>query len=232
MYGTERKGIRSYPWKVIYDVMTTQTAVFDLREDPAESQDRIDTLEPKQLHALESMLFSVMLGTTDTWYVEMGSDGGDRMFELRVSTAGSPVPARIYLHKILDAAGRLAEPGQAVVTEATQSELRVRHQGRGQSLVLAFKVEPVQVPVEFSFSIDGKGASDRTFLGPELSQAPQMPFTHRGGRAAAGLRGTPVRRPEAPYVLVWQSRSRFGKKAKVTLNERTREDLKALGYIQ
>jgi hypothetical protein len=97
---------------------------------------------------------------------------------------------------------------------------------------LAFKVEPVQVPVEFDFTIDGLPAGERTFLGPELAQPAQMPFERRGGRAAAGMRGTPSRKPEPPYILVWQSRSRFGKQAKVTLKEQTRQDLKALGYIQ
>ncbi|MFH1313225.1 MAG: sulfatase [Candidatus Eisenbacteria bacterium] len=231
MYGTEKKGVRFYPSKLIYDETTAQTMLFDLRDDPGELEDLSGTSGENHRGILENMLFRVMLGTTDTWYVQMGADDDGDTFDVTVSTARSPVVARIYLHKILDAGGCLTDRLQTVTTVATESELNIRWQGSGQPLTLAFKVEPAQAPVEFNFRIDSVPAMQSTFLGPGLLQTDRMPFTQRGGRAAEGLRGRPDRRPEPPYVLVWQSRSRFGGHTKVRLNEQTKADLKALGYI-
>jgi hypothetical protein len=101
------------------------------------------------------------------------------------------------------------------------------------SITLAFKVEtPAGVPVSFDLTMDGKPAIGETFIGESLRTPSEMPFAPTRRRAAAVEGSGPAARPRTPYFLVWYRESPHGARSKATLNEDTKSELRALGYIQ
>jgi hypothetical protein len=80
--------------------------------------------------------------------------------------------------------------------------------------------------------IDGKDASARTFIGDPLESPGTMPFTLELRGADARSKSSPRPRPSTPYVLIWHTSPQFRGRTAIKLNESTRQELKALGYIQ
>jgi hypothetical protein len=100
-------------------------------------------------------------------------------------------------------------------------------------ITLAFHLDgPPRLPVEFEVMIDGRDASGRTFIGDPLESPRTMPFALELRGTGARSKASPRPRPSKPYVLVWHNMPQFKGRTAIKLNESTRRELKALGYIQ
>ena len=99
-------------------------------------------------------------------------------------------------------------------------------------LTLAFKAGPDDFPVHFDLRIDGRPAAEATYLGPDLATLGQMPFTQRANKPRLKSRGAPDGRPPAPYFLVWLTEGKFRGETAIELNDETKRELRAIGYIQ
>jgi len=80
--------------------------------------------------------------------------------------------------------------------------------------------------------IDGEEAAGHTFIGDSLENPRAMPFALELRGVDACSKSSPRPRPGAPYVLIWHTLPEFRGKTAVKLDESTRQELKALGYIQ
>ena len=100
-------------------------------------------------------------------------------------------------------------------------------------ITLAFHLDgPPRLPVEFKVTIDGEDGSEHTFMGDPLRSPGMMPFTLELRGAGARSKSSPRPRPPTPYVLIWHNSPKFRGKTAIKLSESTRQELKALGYIQ
>lgn len=229
---TERKSVRAYPWKMIYEIAAERVYLYNLERDPGETRNVADE-EAGVRELLERALFKTILGVSDTWYVEMAAGGEDHDFGLRVGPGEKPFGSKIYLYGLLDANRKMiVDPDTTLVSRVSKSEIKVRGLGLNTTMTLAFKVEPRVSPVMFDLKIDGRRALDSTYLGKDLARPKDMPFSQKGAPAGASSAGEPESRPAPPYFIVWHSGSDPGEDIPARISDETRKQLKALGYLQ
>ena len=230
--GGERKGVTAYPWKLIYDVSTGEEWLFNLQEDPAETENLIG-LDGGTVPLLEGMLFKGLLAMSNTWYIEMAGDGTPHAFDLQVVAEKGSGIGRVHFHCFLDGDGRIVDPGGVVETTPSGSVLDIKGLEVAGSLTLAFKVEsPVGLPLSFDLRIDGVPAADATFIGESLKTPVAMPFSRKASRAARKSGGRPLRKLRGPCFQVWYSEAHHRGEERAQLRDETRRELRALGYIQ
>lgn len=66
--------------------------------------------------AVEEMLFKAFLATPGTWHVEIDGGDAEHIFDLKISAGQNLLGCNIYLHNLLDAAGRLTGTYGVTVT--------------------------------------------------------------------------------------------------------------------
>jgi hypothetical protein len=225
------KCVSSYPWKLILDTRTSERSLFNLEEDPHE-QRPIGGKPTSDEHRLEQAIYRTLFAMTDSWYVEMEGGGQSHTFDVSIDVGQDPVPGSIGVHSLLDTEGSPATPGSEPQVEATRTDLRISgYKGQGKTR-LAFTAEPGRAQIKFDLAIDGKPATSRTFLGRSMARPEMMPFLSDSGDKLTRSRGAPAGEIDAPYFLIWHSRSRFTGANRISLNDGTAKALKALGYIQ
>jgi arylsulfatase A-like enzyme len=230
LYGTEKKSVTAYPWKLIYDTVTEEEALLNLAQDPGEKTDLLhENAETKGL--LEEVLFKTLLALADTWYIEIAGGRDIHTFDLLVTVPDRPINGRFKMHKFLDSDGRIVDADRVALVEASENVLRLEGLELRGGLIMAFSAVPKRVPVSFDFRVDGEPAKSVTYLGEQLSRVETMPFEQKSGRFVQS-KGAPTDRPEPPYILVWHSASMFEGGTPVEFGEDTKRKLRALGYIQ
>jgi hypothetical protein len=230
LYGPEKKCMTAFPWKVVYDMVSAETMVFNLEEDPAELSD-LAASNPPAAALLKEVLFQTLLNISDTWYIELGAGGEEHTFDLDISISDKSASGNIQFYSLLDGEGRLIGEDLISFEEASRRGIRLKGVKLDTSLKLAVKVSPTIAHLRFDLRIDGVPAVKRTFLGPDLTPAKSMPFEN-AGRRNSKAKGIPTDTPEAPYFQVWYAGVGSQAETPVTLSDDTRRQLKALGYIQ
>ncbi len=231
MHGREKKSVTAYPWKLVHEMGTEEQMLFNLAEDPREMQNVIEAHQDR-LDPLVRLLFQALFGISDTWYVEIAAGAGRPVFDVDVTVERNLMPGDITLHRVLDKSGDIVEAPCPLIIDRAGSHLRLKDLRFSGSLVLAFKVYPEHFPVQFDFRIDGRSALGSTYLGEALQTPDAMPFTLKGRRARARSAGRPAGGPELPHILVWYEESRYQGDTSIKLDEETKKQLRALGYIQ
>ncbi|MGD9141232.1 MAG: sulfatase-like hydrolase/transferase, partial [bacterium] len=231
--GAEKKAVTAQPHKVIYDLITTGREFYNLDDDPGETHN-IAGAAGGTFALLENTLFSTILNIDETWYIEMGSDGGPHKFDIEVVSRRGPSIGRIYLPRLVEADGDLIEFTDRTATSPTeQNTLSLRGFEVEKRMLLAFKATPGEIPLEFDLKIDGMRAFESTYLGRSLEKPADMPFTQRAKRENIKARGKPGRRPPTtPYIAVWVSENVFRGETALDLSDETKRELRSLGYIQ
>jgi hypothetical protein len=230
LYGSEKKCMTAFPWKLIYDMMSTEAMVFNLEDDPLELNDLADS-DPPAAALLEEVLYQTLLDISDTWYIELGAGGEEHTFDLEVKISGKAAAVSFQFHGLLDSEGRFVGEDRIGFNEASRCVIRLKGIRLHTSLRLAIKVSPRIAPLLFDLWIDGVPAVKRTFLGPDLSPVKSMPFEN-AGRRKSKAKGVPTDSPEAPYFHVWYAGMGPEGDTPFALSDYTRRQLKALGYIQ
>jgi arylsulfatase A-like enzyme len=231
MHGREKKTVIAYPWKLVYEMGTEEEMLFNLAEDPEEMQNVIRA-HPDRLDILENLLFRALFGISDTWYMEISTGEGRPVFDIDVTAEKNLMPGDINLHRVLDRSGDIVEAPCPLIIDRAGSHLRLKDFSFSGSLILAFKVYPETFPVQFDLNIDGRSALKSTYIGESLERPDVMPFSLKGGRARARSAGRPAGNPESPHILVWYEQSRYQGGTSIKLDEETKKELRALGYIQ
>jgi arylsulfatase A-like enzyme len=229
--GPEQKGIVRHPWKMVYHVASKQEHLYN-REDDPEEQRNLTGDSTQEFAPLEQMLFTTMLGLSGTWYVELGAGRDSHRFDLEIEAERGPSPGRIHPYRIVESSGRIADVPDEIYDRVSESVLSVDGLELKGSLTLAFQVEPPEWPLRFEVQIDGRSAAGGTYLGEDLAGIEQNPFTVRRRRGTVISRGRPTGDLRPPYVLIWLAERDYGDDIKVEHDERTKRELRALGYIQ
>lgn len=229
--GPESKSVVNYPWKLIYNMGTQERTLFNLDDDPEERHDR-STEETAQQRFLEEMLFGTLFGMSETWYVELSGGSKGHAFGLEITAERGPSIGRIHPFKIFNDTGDIINVDEAVAQKASGSVLRIKDLTVKDTLTLAFQVEPSTWPVRLDISIDGRSALKQTYLGEDMRHPGEIPFTVKRHRSSVKSSRRPRGPREAPCVFVWLAESRHGDVVTVTHDEQTREEFRALGYIQ
>jgi arylsulfatase A-like enzyme len=230
LYGYEKKCVTLYPWKLIREVKSGKKQLFNLKTDPGETHD-LAAESPTALRTLEELIVKTMLDVSETWYVRICGAPG-QTFDLGISLAASAVGSSIYLHEFLDDNGDIVGTDPEGEMSVSWTTIKIDSLRLAGSLTLAFKVGPGIVPVKFDLEIDGKDATDRTFIGQNRVVPTKMPFTEKGDRAGPRSLGEPMETPAGPCFLVWHSGSSFEDTARIAFDEETKRALKAVGYFQ
>lgn len=230
--GGERKGVTAHPWKLIYHMPTGSEALFNLAEDPGETEDVIERYRDVKMLLTET-LFKNLLAMSDTWYVEMAAGGSRRKFDIGLTAVRGGGEGRLYFQHFWDRDGHMIATDAAVSENDPGSALEVHGLTTGGTVRLAFRVElPPGIPLTFDLRIDGQPAPEHTYFGPGLKSPAHMPFSRRTSRAAAPTADGPRRRPDAPYFVIWHTEGQGASTVPVDLRDDLKADLKALGYIQ
>lgn len=229
--GPEQKCVVRYPWKLIYTPVSGEQELFNLHDDPGE-QDNLAAGDAEHLLMLEEALLATLFGLSETWYIELAGGGQDRRFDLRITARRGPSIGRINPYAFFDDRGRLVKIEDLVSLRASGSVLEIDSLVVNGSLTLAFKIDPVRIPLEFHVEIDGRPAPEGTRLGDSLACPEEMPFKVTPRRGRVKCQGRPPGTPESPYALVWLAERSYKGDTTVELDEQTKKELRALGYIQ
>jgi arylsulfatase A-like enzyme len=230
LYGTEKKSVTVYPWKLIYDTVTGEQMLYNLKHDPCEQRNAVAT-DPETRRVLEEVLLRTLCGISETWYVELAGEG--HVFDVAMTLPSKPVAGKFEIARVFDEDGHLVDP-KALKFHRTQaqSEHGLMLQGLkiDGKLTVALKIAPESALLGFGITIDGATAPERTYLGESLTNPAALPFTQTEGRRSLS-RGEPVTRPAPPYAVIWCSENGQRVDTPVHLADDTKRRLKALGYI-
>jgi arylsulfatase A-like enzyme len=229
--GPEKKSVTAHPWKLIYNVDTREEMLFNLGRDPRENENLI-ARETGPGEAFEKLLFNAMFDISGTWYIEMNGGGEPHRFDIGLTSERELTVGRIYLYKAVDTGGRVHDIEHLVTPGRPVQELRIEGLSVTDRLTLAVKARPDNLPVNFDLAIDGVPAVGETYLGPSLGNLGHMPFTQKASKPNLKSRGVPEERPSPPYFLVWLSEGQYRGETAIEMNEETRKELRAIGYIQ
>lgn len=229
--GPEKKSVTAHPWKLIYNVDTREEMLFNLGRDPRENENLI-ARETGPGEAFEKLLFNAMFDISGTWYIEMNGGGEPHRFDIGLTSERELTVGRIYLYKAVDTGGRVHDIEHLVTPGRPVQELRIEGLSVTDRLTLAVKARPDNLPVNFDLAIDGVPAVGETYLGPSLGNLGHMPFTQKASKPNLKSRGVPEERPSPPYFLVWLSEGQYRGETAIEMNEETKKELRAIGYIQ
>jgi hypothetical protein len=231
-YGTEQKAISTQPWKVIYDMRSDSSALFNLADDPGELNDLAGNRD-EVLAGLDDMLVNTVLNVSGTWYVRLSGEGNIHDFDLNFdAAAGEGEGGAIMMYRFLDDQGMPVEAPAGARRRLQQSMLTVRDIKTSGPLTLALVVEPDDAPLEFDLHIDGEAATGRTYLGTSLTEPPEIPFVAGPETASRGRMLRLAAGIEGPRLVIWHGQRHYRGKSYVDLDEEATRELKALGYIQ
>jgi len=230
LYGSEKKAVVSYPWKLIYDTATKTMKLYRLDHDPGEVRD-LTGQETETADLFEEVLFKTMFAMAGVWHVEVGGLGHEFDIELRLPTR--PLSGSFREWRFFDGSGRLVKDEVEAVEYRRGDEVALEVKGLKieGTLEMVVEVMPEQIPCTFDIKIDGRREPGMVYLGAKLEHPDRIPFKHRMRRHAV-TRGRPGQRPDEPYVLVWHSGGGYTQGMPARMSEDTRRKLKALGYIQ
>jgi arylsulfatase A-like enzyme len=231
MHGSEQKCVAEYPWKLVLDVFSKQEVLFNLKDDPGETRNLIE-IEPAVTTRLEQHLYETLFDISDTWYMELAAGDERHTFDIEIKAEKGLMLGTVTLYKLLDSNGKIVPTEKAFTVSPHRSVLKVQGLELSGRATLALKIEPDRIPVRFNLAIDGRSAIDRTFTGSSLANPDEMPFIRKPGRAKVKSDGRPSGDLSAPYCLLWHSEGHYRGDTSIKLDEQTRKELKALGYIQ
>jgi arylsulfatase A-like enzyme len=218
-------------WKLVYNTETSERMVFDLQRDPGEKHN-LAAQKPQEIRAADDMLFRAMVGMSDTWYVRMAGGREPHIFNLTISPQRDAGIGEIQALGFLDQDGHYAGIKTIPDLEVTGSYLTIRGLSLANELTLLFKTTRKLLPLAFDLTIDGLPATERTYLGQALEHPRGMPFLRNAGRQSVRADSPPVRIPHTPSFLIWHTEAPYGGDRTVHLEEATKSELRALGYIQ
>jgi arylsulfatase A-like enzyme len=228
--GSEKKSITVDPWKIVYDLKSHEWMMFDLEHDPGETSD-VSQTRPEQLVGLRGLLLSGLFGTSGTWYARMCPSESGNAFSIEVNTESGAGTGHIRVAALLDEAGNDIDAGSKLEMET--HSIRIPGIDLKRPVTLAFQVDaPPMLPLEFTIGIDGAPAVGKTFVGKDLTDPGTHPFSivSRGSGARADT--PPHQEVSSPAVVLWFNASPYGGSVAAKIDERTRQDLRALGYVQ
>jgi hypothetical protein len=173
-----------------------------------------------------------MIGVTDTWFIEMAGGDEEHTFDLRVDCQVIKGSGRLGFHRIIDSSGRIMPIEDIADAEIRPSNIILKGFRSERPVQLAIKLRRTDASILFDLNIDGQPAVDKTFIGASMLQPVTMPFMEADSPEEGIDKGPPGRRPEPPYFLVWLAKSGFESRKTIELDEETKQELRALGYIQ
>jgi arylsulfatase A-like enzyme len=227
--GSERKSVSAHPWKLIYDTETGSDLVFNLADDPEELRPVPGSL-PGSVPLLKDALMRSLFRMNDTWYVEMVPGRVSCEFGLRISVEHALSRGNFTLCRYITADGSICDP---YGIEIEPSRLTIEGLGLSEPLTLAFQVDsPPGLPVTFELSVDGRLATDRTYLGKRLLQAKKMPLSLSPRYRGLKVEGPPSDDRPPPYLAIRHSEAEHPSRKAASLGPGTTGELRALGYIQ
>jgi arylsulfatase A-like enzyme len=231
MHGLEMKSVTAYPLKLIHHMTTGEEMLFDLDDDPEEMRNLIDQ-ELEVASGLKEILFKTLFEISDTWYIELAGGGEDHTVDLEITAEKGPGIGIINLYKLFAGNGDLLDPGEVLYSKASGSVLKLDGLNLKGTVTLAFKVDLPRIPIRFDFRIDGRSAGPHTCMGKSLASPDEMPFIIKGARGRVKSEGRPSGTLAPPYLLLWYSEGKYRGDTAITLDQETKKELKALGYIQ
>ena len=219
-----RRAVRTGDLKLIHAMDENRSEVYDLGADPGERHD-LGTARPEDRARLTRLLFARPDLLAGGWNVRWRGDGRGRRFDGRITTTGvfrSVVP---LFHD--SGAYRLERPDTLTFADLDQ-------EADGG---IVFTVAPETATVTFDLRVDGRARPEGVLVGGEGLPAAQIPLALDGAAVggpvfvppalAAGPGST---RPPRVVYLLWRTRPAAADQS-VTLDDETRERLRALGYI-
>jgi arylsulfatase A-like enzyme len=230
--GDPQASVTAYPWKLVCNLVTNREVFLNLEQDPGEL-DNLIRQKPEPYPTFSDAFMRMLFTMGDTWYVEMADDNSGHSFDLSVVAANDQFLGRLHLYRLIDQSGRVMPTDAEPAAESADTRLVFKGLRPSQTLTLAFQVEaPPALPVALDFRIDGRPAIGRTFVGEALRAVRNMPFFLRTGRAGSKTWMPPAHKPEPPYILVWRVPGDQVSQVRPEINEETKRELRALGYIQ
>ncbi len=238
LYGSEKKAVTAYSWKLIFDTVSQDEMLFNLAHDPHEHENLIET-DSQTASLLEQVLFETMFTMSETWHVEIAPGSEGNTFDITLSLPMRPTSGTFKIWRVFDGEGHLVKPkdmeagGISVRQEQGGSEVNLEMEASTlrRRLQLLVQVAPERIPCTFEISVDGKKDVNLIYLGEELQHPTAIPFTFKM-RKRGITRGEPRVRPHEPYVLVWHTGTEYGLHEPAKISDDTKRKLKALGYIQ
>jgi arylsulfatase A-like enzyme len=238
--GGEQKSLTGSACKVIHHLESGTTEVYDLKLDPGEKVSlELDGGQSASLPVEEAgcrdavrALFRAMFGTTESWHLEIRTEGRPHRFDIAVSASRGVVAGEIYPVRTIDSAGAYYPLKVSAAAPGTSGAISLKSLVIDDSLDLVFQSSPTRYPVTFELRIDGDPATNITFLGSDLVPPDGMPFVQAPGKPTCRSRGEPSTRPQPPYMVIWLSGAGYGEEVGATLNDSTKRQLRALGYLE
>jgi arylsulfatase A-like enzyme len=230
--GPEKKAVTAYPWKLTYELATTEEVLFDLEHDPGERDDIISA-QREAADPLEALMSRALFDMSDDWYVEVSGGSDAHVFDLVISAETGPARGWVCPFKAPEGGMMKVALGGKALHETPGSRFEVKGLSTRAPVTMGFKVQaPRGMRPTMDFRMDGRSAQERTYIGETLGHPASMPFPVPERRAKTESASGPAARPEPPYILVWHVESRYGAEIPASLSDEVKKELRALGYIQ
>lgn len=138
----------------------------------------------------------------------------------------------IWAYRMTGNDGKEFEVTHLLASQPFGETLKFKPIKTSDTLLLAFKTKPSNIPITFNLSIDDKKASGRTYIGSSHLPANEIPLTLKPAKPRVISEGRPEGDIEAPYFLIWYDPSPYSEQTHFILDEETKRELRSLGYIQ
>jgi hypothetical protein len=213
-----KKAIRRDALKLIRFVNENRSELYDLDADPREKRD-LSAMRPELRRDLVRELFTEVDLLSGAWNLTWNSDGEKRRFQGQIRTTGS-------FRSIVPL---FEEEGKYVIERGNTLSFTDNDQTSDSGMT--FTTVPYGAPVTFYLMVDGAVAEEQVYLGGHRAHPRDMPFTLEGDPASgAAFVRPPLEAGVEVGFCLWRTR-RAGPDQDVPLDERLRERLRSLGYV-
>lgn len=215
---TYQKALRDGDRKLIQFMGQNRGELYDLSLDPGERND-LAGAHPEECRQLLRELYARVDLFSGAWNLTWSSDGTARRFQGQISTTGifrSIVPL-------------FPEQGKYLFERG--NTLSFTDAGQAGDSGFSFTTVPYDAEVTFYLLIDGVPSPQSISLGARRARPKGLPFTLEGAPSSELAFERPIYEPghEVGFFL-WRTRPASPGQA-ITLDEKIRERLESLGYV-
>jgi hypothetical protein len=223
-YGIEQKGITTDRYRYIFHTFDGSEELYDCSDDPGMLSD-VASDRRSMARQYRYLVKGFTLNSMSGWHIRYSrnpSIQGGKLLEIEITAPGG----------FTDITSHGLEEGDDVENKGDSLLVELHIDSAGEKAV-GFSTPHEDTEVHFDIKIDSMGdRTDMVFLGPAKEPYHHSQFSMKITDERFGLGIPNFRKAADPGVFIWGNSLSLQEELSPEIDDRVREELKSLGYLQ